>query len=102
MRQFFTWSLNLTLSDEPSRVAQAKGHSYSTTLTFVFNLKNWKNENAMDHIIRLLYYSTNKGLCPIITHFVRFVQDIPSGFDIMYLALADRNIQVRFGVKVLW
>ena len=55
----FTWSLNLTLSDEPSR---PKGHSYSTTLAIVFNLKSWRNETAMDHIIKLLYYSSNKGL----------------------------------------
>ena len=30
------------------------------------------------------------------------VQGPPSGFDIMYLALAGRNIQVRFGLKVDW
>ena len=27
---------------------------------------------------------------------------LPSGFDIMYLALGDRNMQVRFGFKVVW
>ena len=30
------------------------------------------------------------------------VQGPPSGFDIMYLALAGRNMQVRFGLKVDW
>ena len=30
------------------------------------------------------------------------VQGLPLGFDIMYLALADRNMQVRFGLKVIW
>ena len=30
------------------------------------------------------------------------IQGQPSGFDIMYLALADRNMQVRFGLKVFW
>ena len=30
------------------------------------------------------------------------LQGISSGFDIMYLALADRNMQVRFGLKVVW
>ena len=29
------------------------------------------------------------------------VQGLPSGFDLMYLALADRNKQVRFGLKVV-
>ena len=28
-------------------------------------------------------------------------QGLPSGFDLMYLALADRNKQVRFGLKVV-
>ena len=30
------------------------------------------------------------------------IQGLPTGFDIMYLALRDRNIQVRFGLKVVW
>ena len=30
------------------------------------------------------------------------IQGLPSGFDIKYLALADRNMQVRFGLKVVW
>ena len=29
------------------------------------------------------------------------VQGISSGFDIMYLGLANRNMQVRFGLKVV-
>ena len=30
------------------------------------------------------------------------VQGVSSGFDIMYLALLDRNMQVIFGLKVVW
>ena len=30
------------------------------------------------------------------------IQGLPFGFDLMYLALADRNMQVRFGFKVFW
>ena len=30
------------------------------------------------------------------------VQGVSSAFDIMYLALADRSMQVRFGLKVVW
>ena len=30
------------------------------------------------------------------------IQGPPSGFDIMYLALADRNMLIRFGLKVIW
>ena len=33
---------------------------------------------------------------------VEMVQGLPSGFDLMYLTLADRNMQVRFGLKVVW
>ena len=29
------------------------------------------------------------------------IQGLPSGFDLMYLALADRNMQVRFSLKVV-
>ena len=31
-----------------------------------------------------------------------FLQDVSSGIDIMYLALADRNVQVRFGLQAIW
>ena len=31
----------------------------------------------------------------------RVIQGISSGFVIMYLALEDRNMQVRFGLKVV-
>ena len=30
------------------------------------------------------------------------IQGPPLGIDIMYLVLADRNMQVRFGLKVVW
>ena len=30
------------------------------------------------------------------------LQGLPLGFDIMFLALVDRNMQVRFGLKVIW
>ena len=33
---------------------------------------------------------------------IAIIQGLPSGFDLMYLALADRNMQVRFGLKVVW
>ena len=33
---------------------------------------------------------------------VHVIQGLPSGFDLKYLALADRNIQVRFSLKVVW
>ena len=29
------------------------------------------------------------------------LQGLPSGFDLMYMAVADRNIQVRFDLKVV-
>ena len=31
-----------------------------------------------------------------------YIQGPPLGIDIMYLVLADRNMQVRFGLKVVW
>ena len=30
------------------------------------------------------------------------LQGPPLGIDIMYLVLADRSMQVRFGLKVVW
>ena len=30
------------------------------------------------------------------------LQGQPLGIDIVYLVLADRNMQVRFGLKVIW
>ena len=32
----------------------------------------------------------------------RYVQGVSSGFDKMYLALADRNMHVRFDLMVVW
>ena len=34
--------------------------------------------------------------------FWQFSAGSPSGFDIMYLALGDRNMQVRYDLKVVW
>ena len=34
--------------------------------------------------------------------FDTYIQGPPLGIDIMYLVLADRNMQVRFGLKVVW
>jgi hypothetical protein len=31
-----------------------------------------------------------------------YLQGPPLGIDIMYLVLADRNMQVRFGLKMVW
>ena len=33
---------------------------------------------------------------------LKYVQGQPLGFDTKYLALADRNMQVRFSLKVVW
>ena len=33
---------------------------------------------------------------------IKYIQGRPLGFDIMYLARADKNKQVRFGLKVGW
>jgi hypothetical protein len=41
-----------------------------------------------------MYVSGSKDAIPNL-------QGLPSGFDLMYLALADRNMQVRFGLKVV-
>ena len=34
--------------------------------------------------------------------FADILQGVSSGFNIIYLALADRNMQIRFGLKVVW
>ena len=36
-----------------------------------------------------------------LSSFIR-VQGQPLGIDIMYLVLGNRNMQVRFGLKVVW
>ena len=33
---------------------------------------------------------------------IHILHGISSGFDIMYLALVDRSMQIRFGLKVVW
>ena len=37
-----------------------------------------------------------------VIHIFIILQGLPSGFDIMYLALADTSMVVRFGLKVVW
>ena len=43
-----------------------------------------------------------KILIPFAENMTFTVKGLPSGFDTMYLALADKNMQVRFGLKVVW
>ena len=33
---------------------------------------------------------------------ITYLQGQPLGIDIMYLVLGNRNMQVRFGLKVVW
>ena len=44
--------------------------------------------------------SHNHKIIPGILPYTR-VQGLQTGFDIMYLTMRDRNIQVRFGLKVV-
>ena len=37
-----------------------------------------------------------------LTYTVKVIQGQPLGFDTKYLTLADRNMQVRFSLKVVW
>ena len=46
---------------------------------------NWTVETEIQVFIGLIY-----------------LQGPPLGFDIKYLTLVDRNMQVRFGLKVVW
>ena len=41
-------------------------------------------------------------IVPVLCTYTVALQGQPLGIDIMYLVLADRNIQVRFGLKVVW
>ena len=52
-------------------------------------------------VVKLTSVSINVVVNTVLTTMLR-LQGVSSGFDIMYLALADRNIQVRFGLKVVW
>ena len=49
----------------------------------------------------LLVYSSYKLVMYYIVTTIP-LQGPPLGIDIMYLVLADRNMQVRFGLKVVW
>jgi hypothetical protein len=48
------------------------------------------NRQGFDFYKKTLFF-------PVLLH----AQGLPSGFDLMYLALADKNMQVRFGLKVV-
>ena len=48
-------------------------------------------------VVKLTSVSINVVVNTVLTTMLR-LQGVSSGFDIMYLALADRNIQVRFGL----
>ena len=42
-------------------------------------------------------------MCENVTDFAQLhIQGQPLGFDTKYLALVDRNMQVRFSLKVVW
>ena len=69
-------------------------------------MKSWTTVASIvsvEPILLLSVYSINQKFkdC-IFNDALPHIQGVSSGFDIMYLALADRNMQVRFGLKVLW
>ena len=42
------------------------------------------------------------GTLTLSTRNMKILQGLPLGIDIMYLVLGNRNMQVRFGLKVVW
>ena len=55
----------------------------------------------VQYVLRLLEIKGRKFFHPQkMCHITK--KGLPSGFDIMYLALADTNMVVRFGLKVVW
>ena len=64
-----------------------KGGNYSREETIVF-FTYWKNIST--------YSKEWKKKID------KYLQGQPLGFDTKYLALADRNMQVRFSFKVIW
>ena len=48
------------------------------------------------HFVTLVFSENRQTL------FTEMIQGVSSGFDLMYLTPADRNMQVRFGLKVVW
>ena len=72
-------------------------HTYPLSKTI--NCQGFKKTVTTAHVNCCnTQYGTEKG-----THQGKeTLHGLPSGFDIMYLALADRNMQVRFGLKVGW
>ena len=62
-----------------------------------YNIRDANNCRAVDILGALSIYF-NRKLPP---HILYRLQGPPLGFDIMYLALVDRNMQVRFGLKVV-
>ena len=68
-----------------------KAHSTNHTDTFYESLL----------IVRFISYIGHLVLAIKLRGYVE-LQGLPLGIDIMYLVLADTNIQVRLGLKVFW
>jgi hypothetical protein len=65
--------------------------------TFISNLKLHQS-NFFWCLFRKCQYRLARIGCDMYI----VIQGVSSGFDTMYLALADINMQVRFGLKVVW
>ena len=77
--------------EKPAAVAEAKESNqyvalfpYNSEGLFMFYMYLFRNNNYEDGCHQ------------------NCLQGLPLGIDIMYLVLADTNIQVRLGLKVFW
>ena len=83
--------------------------SLCKNLSFSFATKNLKEKCSFLHIPIKIKEFIQKGwsnscydIYSILVPPNIKIQGLPSGFDLKYLALADRNIQVRFSLMVVW
>ena len=63
-------------------------------------VKSWTDQNMY---LQANQFYPNLFACLFSMLFTtKYVQGQPLGFDTKYLALADRNMQVKFSLKVVW
>ena len=61
------------------------------------NARNQRHLEIISQEIRKIKVSSKVFKISVLSD----LQGLPTGFDIMYLVLRDRNIQFRFGMKVI-
>ena len=92
---FFLWTVFFLLTSNDTFVPFTVAFVTQSTITLFGDFSKLRGYNELVSHMSMIFHERS-------TMSLWTIQGLPSGFDIMYLALVDRYMQIRFGLKVIW